>query len=270
MTRDDRGEASPADKVRSEDGRLFAELAAIARTLRGEDGCPWDREQTLDSLVPYILEEAHEVAESVADGPAEALRAELGDLLFLILMMAAISEERGAFRLADVLAGSAEKMRRRHPHVFGEVQVGGSADVMRNWEAIKRTESSDRSSLLEGVPKTLSALLRARRVQEKAAHVGFDWPDSSGALAKIDEETAEIRERIDSGADAAGEIGDLLFSVVNLSRFLRINPEDALRATTEKFLRRFRRVEDAMAESDRPLTLEEMDRAWNQAKREET
>jgi tetrapyrrole methylase family protein/MazG family protein len=250
-------------------GRLFDELAAIATTLRGENGCPWDREQTLSTLVPYLIEEAHEVAESIAAGAASELRAELGDLLFLILMMSAISEERGDFRLDDVLAGAAEKMRRRHPHVFGDVQVGGSGDVVRNWEAIKQSEQTTRASRLEGVPKTLPALLRARRVQEKAAHAGFDWPTSDGPLAKIDEEARELRDRLGDSEGAAAELGDLLFSVVNLSRFLRLNPEEALHGSTEKFARRFRRVEAAMARSERPLTLEEMDRVWDEAKREE-
>jgi len=249
--------------------RLFTELVGIARTLRAENGCPWDREQTLASLVPYVIEEAHEVGEAVAENPGDALRSELGDLFFLILMMVAISEEHGTFRMEDLLVGAAEKMRRRHPHVFGDVRVDGSADVMRNWETIKRAESADRKSPLDGVPKTLSALLRARRIQEKAANVGFDWPTTAGAFEKVEEETEEIRARLAGGLDAADEVGDLLFSVVNLSRFLRVNPEEALRATTEKFLRRFRHVEEAMAQSGRALTLEEMDRAWEAAKAEE-
>ncbi len=254
-------------------GALFADLAALAATLRGEGGCPWDREQTLDSLVPYLIEEAHEVAEALADGPPEgrpaALRTELGDLLFLVLMMSTISEERGAFRLDELLASAAEKMRRRHPHVFGDVRVNGSAEVVRNWEAIKRTESARRESLLDGVPKTLSALLRARRIQEKAATVGFDWRAGADVVEKVHEEADEIRGRLDDGSATDEEVGDLLFSVVNLARWLRVNPEEALRRSTEKFARRFRKVEEAIAASPRTLTLEEMDAAWRAAKEEE-
>lgn len=260
---------------------IFAELVSIARTLRADGGCPWDREQTHATLVPYILEEAHEVAEAVANDDASELRVELGDLLFLILMMAAISEERGAFRLEEILLASRDKMIRRHPHVFGEVRVRGSAEVVRNWESIKRAEGPDRGSPVDGVPKTLSALLRARRVQEKAANVGFDWPAAEGVLEKIEEEVREIRERMgtaDRGHGAAGaqdaeatgklaeEVGDLLFSVVNLARFLRVNPEESLRTATEKFVRRFRKVEEAIARAGGRLSLEEMDRLWEEAK----
>lgn len=251
-------------------GSLFADLAALAATLRGEGGCPWDREQTLESLVPYLLEEAHEVAEAVADGPpGGGLRTELGDLLFLVLMMTTISEERGAFRLEELLAGADEKMRRRHPHVFGDLRVNGSAEVVRNWEAIKRAEAERRDSVLDGVPKTLPALLRARRIQEKAATVGFDWRAGVDVVEKVHEEAEEIRGRLAGGAPTDEELGDLLFSAVNLARWLRVNPEEALRQATEKFARRFRKVEEAIAASARPLTLEEMDAAWRAAKEEE-
>lgn len=255
---------------RPEAGARFAELAAIAALLRGEGGCPWDREQTHDTLVPYIIEEAHEVAEAVARGSQADLRSELGDLFFLILMMATISEEGGAFHLEELLASAAEKMRRRHPHVFGDVRVSGSADVARNWEEIKRSEPSTRDSVLDGVPKTLPALLRARRIQEKAAALRFDWRAGREVLEKIDEEVGEIRECLDESRDATDEVGDLLFSAVNLARWLRVNPEEALQRSTLKFVRRFRRVEEAIAASGRPLTAEEMEIAWEAAKAEET
>jgi MazG family protein len=185
-------------------------------------------------------------------------------------MMATISEESGALRLEDLLAGAAEKMRRRHPHVFADVRVNGSADVVRNWEAIKRSEPSTRDSLLDGVPKALPSLLRARRVQEKAATVGFDWRAGVDVVEKIHEEAKEIRERLGASGDTTEEVGDLLFSVVNLARWLRVNPDEALRQSTEKFARRFRRVEAAIAASDGPLSLEEMERAWEAAKKEES
>ncbi|MFN0150470.1 MAG: nucleoside triphosphate pyrophosphohydrolase [bacterium] len=247
---------------------LFAELYGIARRLRGDGGCPWDQEQTLESLTPYILEEAHEVSESLHEPSPDHLRKELGDLLFLVLMMIVISEETDRFTLEDVLAGSAEKMIRRHPHVFGDVEVDGSADVRRNWEAIKKGEESARESVLDGIPKSLSPLLRARRVQEKAASLGFDWTEVLDVVDKIDEETGEIRERLAaSDTDgAAEELGDLLFSAVNLSRFLGANPEHTLARTTEKFRRRFRHVEAAIAGAAEPLTLAEMDAAWREAK----
>ncbi len=249
-------------------GELLSELYGIARRLRGDGGCPWDREQTHESLTPYILEEANEVSESLHEPTPDHLRKELGDLLFLILMMVVISEETKQFTLEDVIAGSAEKMIRRHPHVFGDVQVDGSADVRRNWEAIKKGEESARESVLDGIPKSLSPLLRARRVQEKAASLGFDWTEMLHVVDKIEEETREIRERLEASdtAAAADELGDLLFSAVNLSRFLGANPEHTLARTTEKFRRRFRHVEAVIAAAATPLTLEQMEAAWQQAK----
>lgn len=251
---------------------LFDDLYNIARILRGDGGCPWDREQTHESLTPYILEEAHEVAEALHEPTPEHLKKELGDLLFLILMMIVISEEANGFRLEDVLAGSAEKMKRRHPHVFGDTQVEGSAEVRRNWEAIKKSEDSARESVLDGIPKSLAPLLRARRVQEKAASLGFDWSEARDVVAKIEEEAREIRERIDGNAPEAAseELGDLLFSAVNLSRFLGTNPEHAVSRATEKFRARFRHVEEAIAASDRPLTLDEMEAVWQRAKQAES
>jgi MazG family protein len=256
--------------------RLFVDLFAIATRLRGEGGCPWDREQTLDSLTPYVLEEAHEVAEAVADGRASgagpdasppALLGELGDLLFLILMMVRIAEERGDFRMEDLLAASADKMRRRHPHVFGDVRADDSTQVRRNWEAIKRAEGGDgRESVLDGVPKGLSPLLRARRIQEKAASTGFDWTVADEVVAKIEEEVREIRAGLATGDGAGDELGDLLFAAVNLSRFLNVNPDDAVRRATERFRARFAFVERAIAEAARPLSLAEMERAWEAAK----
>lgn len=251
---------------------LFAELYEIARILRGDGGCPWDREQTHESLTPYILEEAHEVAEALHEPTPDHLKKELGDLLFLILMMIVISEETNDFRLEDVIAGSAEKMRRRHPHVFGGTQVEGSAEVRRNWEAIKKSEETARESVLDGIPKSLSPLLRARRVQEKAASLGFDWTDTRDVVAKIEEEAREVREHVDRGAAEAAseELGDLLFAAVNLSRFLGTNPEHAVSRATEKFRTRFRLVEEAIAASPRPLTLDEMEAVWQRAKQAES
>jgi len=182
--------------------------------------------------------------------------------------MIVISEETRQFTLEDVIAGSAEKMIRRHPHVFGDVSVEGSAEVRRNWEVIKKGEEAARDSVLDGIPKSLSPLLRARRLQEKAASLGFDWARTQDVVDKIEEETREIRERVDASEReaAADELGDLLFSAVNLSRFLGANPEHALARATEKFRRRFRHVEAAIANAPAPLSLEEMETAWRRAK----
>jgi MazG family protein len=241
----------------------------IAR-LRGDGGCPWDRAQTERTMQPYVLEEAHEVVEAIDRGDDEALRKEIGDLLFVTAMIARIAEERGAFDVDDAAAASAGKMISRHPHVFGGEGDGGT---MRHWEGQKRKERPDGSSL-DGVPTTLPALLRAHRVGEKASGVGFDWPDRHGVRTKVDEELAELDAAIASGDSQAidEELGDVLFTMTNLGRHLGVPAEDALRRATAKFERRFRAVE-AMARREgqrlEAMSAEALDAWWRAAKAEE-
>jgi MazG family protein len=245
-------------------------LATVAR-LRAPDGCPWDRAQTLASLAPHLLEEAFEAAEALATGAAEAARAELGDVLVNVVLLSQIAAEAGQFDLAAVAGVAAQKLVRRHPHVFGEQKVDGQEAAYRNWERQKQAElraAGTPASVLAGVPQALPALLRAFRIGEKAARAGFDWPDRHGPRQKVDEELAELDEAVASGDGAAiaEEVGDVLFSVCNLARHLGVNPESALAATTRKFQRRFQCVEQAFGYDLRGQSLEAMDAAWRQAK----
>jgi len=250
--------------------------------LREEGGCPWDREQTHESLKPYLIEEAYEVMEAMDQGDDEAFKEELGDLLLQVVFHARIAEERGRFDIGDVLTAHVEKLKRRHPHVFGEASVQGTNEVWANWERIKGEEHGKRTSVLSGVPKALPALLKARRVQEKASLVGFDWERTEEVFAKVEEEVAELKAACASHeADTDGisdevrkdhirdELGDLLFSLVNLSRFLNVEPEDALRRTVDKFVRRFRAIEEELSRrgsSPAEASLEEMDAIWEGTK----
>jgi tetrapyrrole methylase family protein/MazG family protein len=251
-------------------------LIEVMRRLRAPGGCPWDREQTMQSLKPCLLEETYELLEAM-DGDDLTLHVEeLGDVLLQVVFQCSIREEEGRFRFDDVAAALADKLVRRHPHVFGEATVNSSDQVLRNWEAIKQTEKGkkpDRSAI-DGVPATLPALLKAQRLQAKASRVGFDWADASGAVAKLGEELAELREAIGTGDPqrAAGEMGDLLFSVVNTCRFLHIDAEHALEGSNKKFARRFREVERRVREQGRELkscTLAELDAIWEAVKLEE-
>jgi len=255
-------------------GGMVRLLEVMAR-LRGPAGCPWDREQTLETLKPCLLEETHELLEAMEEETPGPHLEELGDVLLQVVFQSCIRQERGDFTLDDVAHALCDKLILRHPHVFGDVAVSGSADVLRNWEAIKRVEKSERESALDGVPRSLPALLRAQRMQAKASRAGFDWPDASGALAKIAEEADELRQAADAGADAEAirrEAGDLLFSAVNLCRFLQVDAEQALQACSDRFARRFRHVEarakaDGLDMKDTPLDV--LDRHWEEAKREE-
>lgn len=248
-------------------------LMDVVAELRSEHGCPWDREQTHSSLRPYVIEEAFEVAEAIDSGDPDHLCEELGDLLLQIGLHAQMASEDGLFDIKAVIAGITEKMIRRHPHVFGNVEVESSGDVLRNWEAIKRAEKGDKppGSALEGVPAGLPALMRAHKIQKKAARVGFDWKETGDVVAKVHEEVRELEEAYKSGEPGKmkEELGDLLFALVNLARFLGVEPEGALAATTAKFIRRFRYIEEQAARAGRDLrsmTLEEMDRLWDEAK----
>lgn len=250
----------------------LAELVKIMATLRSEKGCPWDREQTRESLKPFIVEEAYEVLEAIDEKNPEAIKEELGDLLFQIVFQCRIAEEQGEFGISEVIASIGEKMMRRHPHVFGEAECRTSEEVIIKWEEHKKREGKQKGSILEGVPKDLPALLRAHRLQSRAAKVGFDWEKVEDVRTKLDEEVREFHEALER-KDRAGvedELGDILFVLVNISRFIGVNPEDALRKTISKFISRFRHIEMAAAGSGKKLsdmTLAEMDALWDEAKR---
>ena len=282
--------------------KRFDQVVQIMETLRGEGGCPWDRKQTRESLKPYLIEEAYEVLEMIEAQDDPKLKEELGDVLLQVLFHAQISRERNTFTIEDVLQTLAEKLIRRHPHVFGEAKVGTggasagpppaknvSADeVVHRWEEIKRQEKANLSgdgeagSALDGVPKALPALLRAYQLQVRAARVGFDWPhDETGyaqVVGKVQEELREVDEARAAAAKSAtdeakrrleDEIGDLLFALVNLARFVKVNPEEALRGAANRFAARFTHMEQAAKAGGRSLTdmtLAEMDRLWDDAK----
>ena len=250
----------------------FDDLVGVMRMLRSEEGCPWDREQSHGSLKPYIVEETYEVLDAIDRGDDEELREELGDLLLQIVFHAQIASEDGRFTIEDVARSIVQKLKRRHPHVFGDVQVENSQQVLKNWEEIKRGEG--KSSVLDGVPRGLPALLKARRVQDKVRRVGFDWEDPAGAFDKVREEFEEIQKALREGNrnGIEEEFGDILFSLVNVSRFLDIDAEESLRRTIDKFSRRFRYMEDRIAERGEgpieDLSLEELDALWEESKKE--
>ena len=246
-------------------------MIKIMSALRGKKGCPWDREQTMESLKPFIVEEAYEVLEAIDEKNPEAVKEELGDLLFQIVFQCQIAKEKGEFEMSDVIEKIGRKMIARHPHVFGDADYRTSAEVLVHWEAQKKLEGKQRESLLEGVPKTLPALLRAHRLQDRASRVGFDWDKIDDVMKKLDEEIGEFREAMEKKQEDAieEELGDVLFMLVNISRFIGVNPEDALRKTISKFISRFRYIEMAAADSGRKLadmTLAEMDALWDEAK----
>ncbi len=252
----------------------FSPLTNIMRQLRAPGGCPWDREQTPESLRKHILEEAYEVVEAIDMKDEHLLAEELGDLLLQIVFQARIAEEAGRFSMQDVVDGITEKLVRRHPHIFGDVQVSDAAAVLVNWEAIKRREKPERKSRLDGVPKELPALSAAAKLQSKAADAGFDWDEIAPVVEKCREEWQELLDAMEEkdAAHMEEELGDLLFAAVNLSRFLKVNAELALMAANRKFRRRFRHVEEKVEAAGgdwKKFTLEELDRFWEEAKRGE-
>ena len=253
-------------------GRMFEKLVNIMSTLRGPNGCPWDKEQTHHSLRQYLIEEAYEVLEALDEDNPSELCNELGDLLLQVVFHAQIASETDRFSIADVIEAITEKLIRRHPNVFGDVKIETAEEQSINWEKIKKSEG--KKSAIDGVPKAMSSLLRAGRIQQKAATVGFDWPDIKPVIAKIKEELGELNEAItEKDKDhIEDEFGDLLFAMVNLSRFLEINPENALRQTIDKFSTRFQKVEahfEAKGQSMNEKSLEEMDAVWDKIKLEE-
>ncbi|MGI9174979.1 MAG: nucleoside triphosphate pyrophosphohydrolase [Rhodothermales bacterium] len=246
----------------------YADFVAIVRQLRRD--CPWDREQTHESVKHLLIEEAYETVEAIDDGDTDELKKELGDVLLHVVFHSVIAEQNGTFTLQDVIEAETEKLVRRHPHVFGDVRVEGTDEVLQNWEQIKMQEG--KTSVLQGVPRHLPALLRAYRVQQKAAGVGFDFPEAAGAWEKVEEEIGEFEHLATSGAsgdEKEAEFGDLLFALVNYARFAGINPENALRRTNAKFVARFQHIEQRLAESEQTFAdvdLAAMDRLWEEAK----
>lgn len=252
----------------------FDRLLDIFRTLRAPGGCPWDREQTHESIARCAIEESYELVEAIDAGDNDHMREELGDVLLQVIFHSLIAEDEDAFTLGDVINELGDKLVYRHPHVFGDTSVEDSGEVIRNWERLKRKEETkqDRVSILDGVPAALPALLSARKLQGVARRVGFDWEDPREVLAKIREEAMELDEAMEGGDQAAmeHELGDLLFAVVNLARFLKVDPETALRKTNQRFRNRFHEIEKEAGHRGVPLedmSLEEMDTVWEQAKK---
>lgn len=248
------------------------ELIAIMSALRGENGCPWDKDQTRESLKPFIVEEAYEVLEAIDEKNPEAIKEELGDLLFQVVFQCQIAKERGEFEMADVLEKIGKKMIARHPHVFSDADYKTSAEVLVHWEAQKKREGKQRDSVLDGIPKELPSLLRAHRIQDRASRMGFDWEKVEDVLPKLEEEIDEFREALKRQRtdEIEDELGDIFFVLVNISRFVGIDPEDALRKTISKFISRFRYIEMAAADRGKTLsdmTLAEMDALWDEAKK---
>jgi MazG family protein len=252
--------------------RSFDDLVRLMTTLRGPGGCPWDREQTLASLKPFVIEESYEVVDAIDRDDRAALLEELGDFLLQAVFIAEVTREEGTFDIYDSVTAIHDKLVRRHPHVFGEVEAKDAEQVLVNWEKLKSAErKAENKGVLSGVPQSLPALLKASRLTEKAARVGFDWRRTEDVFAKVDEELAELHEAIAGGdkEKVHEELGDLLFTIANVARKLDVNAEEALQSTNRKFARRFESMERAVHGSDRnldQLTLEEMDALWDQAK----
>jgi tetrapyrrole methylase family protein/MazG family protein/ATP diphosphatase len=261
--------------VDAQDGSTLTRLVAVMQRLLAPDGCPWDREQSFESLRKYALEEACEVIDAIDSGDRKAIREELGDLLLQVVFQAELGRKEGAFAIDDVVSGIVEKLVHRHPHVFGDMDAKDADEVLRNWEKIKAKEKGERG-VLGGVPRSLPALTRAQRIGEKVERVGFDWPDARGSREKVKEELAELDQAIASGDEKAieDEMGDVLFALVNLSRHTKIDAEGALRRTIDKFTRRFAHVEGRVkvehggwgASGEKNLPLEVLDTYWEEAK----
>ena len=250
----------------------FDELINVAARLRAPDGCPWDKEQTRESLKPFLVEELHEVIDAFDENDPEHIKEELGDLLFQIVLQSQLAKEEGQFDIHDVVDGIARKMVQRHPHVFGDKDLKTSEDVKVWWEEHKKKEGKFHDSAIGGVPKSLPALLRASKIQKKATKVGFDWDKIEDVFKKLEEEIRELKEAINEKKqdDIEDEMGDLFFVLVRIANFVDVNPEDALARTIRKFDQRFRHIEAAAARQGRKLsdmTLAEMDVFWEQAKK---
>lgn len=256
--------------------KSFDDLVSLMQRLRAPGGCPWDREQTTADLKPFVIEEAYEVIDAIDRKDDESLREELGDFMLQAVFLAQIAAEEGRFDINDAITAIHDKLVRRHPHVFGEVKADTADQVLTNWEKLKSEERrEEKKGVLSGVPHALPALLKASRLTEKAARVGFDWEKIDDIFAKIDEEVHELREAIakDDRAEVEAEMGDLLFTLANIARRLEINPEEALQLTNRKFKARFEHVESSLREQGRTFdqsSLDEMDDLWNEAKSRES
>jgi len=252
--------------------RTFDELVELMKRLRGPDGCPWDRKQTLPDLKPYVIEESYEVVDAIDSDDRAALLEEIGDFLLQAVFITEITREEGSFDVYDSITAIHDKLVRRHPHVFGDVEAKDAEQVLVNWEKLKRDErKAESKSVLSGVPQSLPALLKASRLTEKAARVGFDWRRTEDVFEKVEEEIAELHEAIASGEKSKvhDEIGDLLFTIANIARKLDVNAEEALQSTNRKFQRRFTSMESQVHGEGRnldELTLEQMDALWDDAK----
>ncbi|TDF73409.1 nucleoside triphosphate pyrophosphohydrolase [Candidatus Syntrophosphaera thermopropionivorans] len=253
----------------------FQKFVDIIAQLRDPvSGCPWDIKQTPQSLIPNMVEELYEVVEAIEDGDNVALMEELGDLLLHIVMQAQLASESGAFNIIDVLNHINDKLVRRHPHVFGELELKDADTVKKNWERLKKAEKQERKSVLEGIPRALPALIYAQRMQEKAASVGFDWDDVPPILEKIDEETKELKSALETEDQTRikEEVGDLLFTIVNLARKLHLDAESALKETARKFSKRFQYIEEQYRQNGENIneaSLEELNSFWELSKKEE-
>ncbi len=252
----------------------FDKLVKIMEALRGEDGCPWDREQTRQSLKPFLIEEAYELLEAIEEDDPVKIKEELGDLLFQIVFHARIAGEKGEFDIQDVIEAISGKMVSRHPHVFGGKRLRTADEVLDRWDEHKRQEGKLKESILEGIPGNLPSLLKAHRVQDRVSRVGFDWEKAEDVVKKVESELDEFKTALKGGdeVEVEEEFGDVLFTLVNLSRFVDINPEEALRKTISRFIRRFSYIETSAKREGRALadyTLEEMDHLWEEAKKAE-
>jgi MazG family protein len=273
----DENDPRPVPAVDAQDGSTLARLVGVMRRLLAPDGCPWDREQSFETIRKYVLEEACEVIDTIEAKDRGALREELGDLLLQVVFLAELGRAEGTFAIDDVVEAIVDKLVRRHPHVFGDVSVSGSSEVLTNWEKLKAKEKAERG-ILGGVPRALPALVRAQRIGEKVSRVGFDWEDRTGSMEKVREEIGELEVAIEKG-DAhhiEEEMGDVLFALVNLSRHLELDAEGSLRRTIEKFTKRFDHVEKRVKEEHGgwgdegapKLPLATLDGYWEEAKRE--
>ncbi|MBX3227215.1 MAG: nucleoside triphosphate pyrophosphohydrolase [Labilithrix sp.] len=270
----DEDEPRPVPALDEQDGATVRRLVGVMRRLLAPDGCPWDREQSLESIRKYILEEACEVIDAIDTKDRSLLKEELGDLLLQVVFCAELARAERAFALDDVVGGIVEKLVSRHPHVFGDLDVETADEVLKNWEKLKAAEKKDRG-ILAGVPRSMPALVRAQRIGEKVQRVGFDWPDARGSRAKVEEELGELDRAIEAGDAAAveEEMGDVLFALVNLSRHVKVDAEGSLRRTIDKFTKRFDHVEERVKEEHggwgdhrQNLPLEVLDAYWEEAK----
>jgi tetrapyrrole methylase family protein/MazG family protein len=248
-------------------------LVSLMKRLRGPQGCPWDRAQTQRSLTPFVIEEAYEVVGAIEEGRPQSLKEELGDLLFQIIFLSRIAEEKRAFDIYDVIDSSVEKMRRRHPHVFGSKKADTAEEVLRHWAEIKKEErKAKKTGLLSDVPVAMPALLRAHKISAKASKIGFDWKNINEVIKKVEEEVCEFKKAVrkKDPASIEEEVGDMLFSLVQVARFLEVDPEEALRKTIGKFISRFHYIEKEIRKKGSRLSktgIDEMERLWQEAKK---